>query len=50
MRVDSNGALWVAAEDGAHCFAADGSLLGKIKTDEVIANLCFGGAKKIDCS
>lgn len=46
MRVDASGALWVAAEDGAHCFATDGTLLGKIITGEVIANLCFGGGKK----
>jgi gluconolactonase len=46
LRVDGYGAIWVAAEDGAHCLAPDGTLLGKIHTGEVIANLCFGGAKR----
>lgn len=46
LRVDAASALWVAAADGAHCFGRDGTLRGKILTGEVIANLCFGGAKK----
>ena len=31
--------------DGVHCYAPDGTLLGKIKVPEVVANLCFGGRK-----
>jgi gluconolactonase len=46
IRVDERGSLWVAAGDGAQCFASDGTLIGKIKPGEVIANICFGGAKK----
>lgn len=46
IRFDERGALWVAAGDGAHCYAADGTLIGKILVGEVIANLCFGGAKR----
>lgn len=46
IRFDERGALWVAAGDGAHCYAADGTLIGKIFVGEVIANLCFGGAKR----
>jgi gluconolactonase len=26
-----------------HCLAADGTLLGKIRVPESVANLCFGG-------
>jgi len=46
LRVDERGSLWVAAGDGAQCFAGDGALIGKIFVGEVIANLCFGGQKK----
>jgi gluconolactonase len=46
IRVDERGSLWVAAGDGAQCFAPDGNLIGKILPGEVIANLCFGGSKK----
>ena len=30
-------------EDGVHCYAPDGTLIGKIKTPEIVANICFGG-------
>lgn len=43
MRVDVAGNLWSSAGDGVHCFASDGTLLGKILVPEVVANLCFGG-------
>ena len=43
IRFDSEGLLWCAAEDGAHCYAADGELIGKIKLPERAANLVFGG-------
>jgi gluconolactonase len=29
-----------------HCYAPDGTLLGRILLPEVCANLCFGGVKK----
>ncbi|ETA52875.1 SMP-30/gluconolactonase/LRE family protein [Ponticoccus alexandrii] len=44
MRCDVLGNLWSSAADGVHCFAADGTLLGKILVPEVVSNLCFGGA------
>ncbi len=44
MRVDTLGNLWSSAADGVHCFAPDGTLLGKILVPETVANLCFGGA------
>ncbi len=43
MRVDTFGNLWSSAKDGVHCFAPDGTLLGKILVPETVANLCFGG-------
>jgi gluconolactonase len=43
MRCDTEGNLWSSARDGVHCFAPDGTLLGKILLPEVTANLCFGG-------
>lgn len=42
IRFDSEGRLWAAAEDGAHCYAPDGTLIGKLKLPERAANLCFG--------
>jgi len=46
FRLDSAGNLWSSAGDGVHCFAPDGSLIGKIKVPEVVANVCFGGPKR----
>jgi gluconolactonase len=43
MRVDEHGNVWTSAEDGVHCYAPDGTLLGKILIPEVVANLTFGG-------
>ncbi|MBP0484606.1 SMP-30/gluconolactonase/LRE family protein [Sagittula salina] len=44
MRCDTAGNLWSSAADGVHCFAPDGTLLGKILVPELVSNLCFGGA------
>lgn len=46
LRVDAAGNVWSSAGDGVHCFAPDGTLLGKIRTGEPVANLCFGGPKR----
>jgi gluconolactonase len=35
----------LSAGDGVHCHAPDGTLLGKIRVPETVANLCFGGPK-----
>jgi gluconolactonase len=45
LRVDAQGNLWLSAGDGVHCHASDGTLLGKIRIPETVANVCFGGAK-----
>lgn len=45
FRFDIDGNLWTSAGDGVHCFAPDGTLIGKILTPERVANLTFGGPK-----
>jgi gluconolactonase len=46
FRLDSNGHLWTSAAEGVHCYHPDGTLLGKIKVPEVVANVQFGGPKR----
>ncbi|MFB2552819.1 SMP-30/gluconolactonase/LRE family protein [Ensifer soli] len=46
MRVDVEGNVWTSAGDGVHCFAPDGTLLGKILVPQTVANLTFGGPRR----
>lgn len=46
FRVDLDGNVWTSAEDGVHCYASDGTLLGKIGLPEPVANVEFGGPKR----
>jgi gluconolactonase len=46
FRCDANGHLWTSAGDGVHCYHPDGTLIGKIKVPEVVANVQFGGPKR----
>ena len=46
IRCDSNGNLWSSAADGIHCFAPDGTLLGKVLVPETVSNLTFGGPRR----
>ena len=46
FRLDEQGHLWTSAFDGIHCFHPDGTLLGKIRVPEKVANCCFGGPKR----
>ena len=46
FRVDTKGHIWSSAGDSVHCFAPDGTLIGKILVPEVVANVCFGGRKR----
>jgi gluconolactonase len=46
LRLDDTGRIWVAAHDGLHCLAPDGTLLGKLLVPETVANLTFGGPKR----
>ena len=45
FRFDRDGRIWTSAADGVHCLDQNGRLIGKIKTPELVANVCFGGAK-----
>jgi gluconolactonase len=46
VRVDTEGRLWAATNDGVHCLGPSGELLGKILVPEVVSNVCFGGPKR----
>jgi gluconolactonase len=46
FRLDEAGNLWTSAGDGVHCFSPDGTLLGKIKVPQTVANLTFGGPRR----
>jgi len=46
FRVDTKGRIWTSAGDGVHCFDPDGTLIGKIRIPEIVANCTFGGAKR----
>jgi gluconolactonase len=43
FRIDRNGNLWASSADSVRAYAADGTLLGKIRVPESVSNLCFGG-------
>ena len=42
FRCDEDGRVWTSAGDGVHCFEPDGTLIGKIRIPEAVANVCFG--------
>jgi gluconolactonase len=47
IRLDLDGRIWAGAgEDGVHCYAPDGTLLGKIRVPDIVANITFGGPKR----
>jgi gluconolactonase len=46
MRCDKSGRVWSSAADGVHCFAPDGTLLGKVLVPETVSNLTFGGPRR----
>ena len=46
FRLDEDGRLWTSAGDGVHCYHPDGTLIGKIRVPEVVANVVFGGPKR----
>lgn len=45
LRLDTESRVWTSAGDGVHCYASDGTLIGKILIPEIVSNVCFGGAK-----
>ena len=46
FRLDENGNLWTSGGHAVHCFAPDGSLLGKIRIPQAVSNLTFGGPRR----
>ena len=45
FRVDESGRIWTSAADGVHCYDPDGSMIGRIRIPEFVANVSFGGPK-----
>ncbi len=46
FRLDSEGNIWTSTGEGVYCYAPDGTLLGKVRVPEVVANVTFGGPKR----
>jgi gluconolactonase len=46
FRLDEAGRIWAATDDGVHCYTADGELIGKLRTPEILSNVVFGGLKR----
>lgn len=46
FRFDTDGNLWTSAQDGVHCYAPDGALLGRIRVPIMVSNLAFGGPRR----
>ncbi len=47
IRLDDAGRLWAAAlGDGVHCYDPDGTLIGRIRVPETVANIRFGGPRR----
>ncbi len=46
FRLDDAGRIWTSAGDGVHCYDPDGTLIGKIRVPETVANVVFGGRKR----
>jgi gluconolactonase len=46
FRLDEEGRIWSSAFDGVHCYEPDGTLIGKIKVPEIVANVCFGALRR----
>jgi gluconolactonase len=46
LRLDDAGRIWVGAGDGVHCYDPDGTLIGKLRVPETVANLVFGGRRR----
>lgn len=46
FRVDTDGRIWTSAADGVHCYHPDGTLIGRVRIPETVANVAFGGPKR----
>jgi len=45
FRLDTDGRIWTSAGDGVHCYLPDGTLIGKIRIPELVANVAWGGPR-----
>ena len=45
FRLDTDGRIWTSAGDGVHCYLPDGTLIGKVKIPELVANVAWGGQR-----
>jgi gluconolactonase len=43
FRVDRDGRLWTSTADGVECYREDGTLIGRVRIPEIVANVAFGG-------
>jgi gluconolactonase len=43
--VDADGRVWTSCAEGVLCYEPDGTLLGKVRVPEPVANVTFGGPK-----
>jgi gluconolactonase len=46
LRLDDAGRIWLAAGPAVHCFAPDGTRIGRLGVPETVSNLVFGGPKR----
>ena len=46
FRADDEGRIWASGADGVHCYDPDGTLIGKLRVPEVVANVTFGGYRR----
>ncbi len=46
FRVDRKDRIWTSAGQGVDCYDPDGTLIGRIRIPEGVANVTFGGPKK----
>jgi gluconolactonase len=46
FRLDQTGRIWTSAGDGVHCYHPDGTLIGKVRVPETVANVVFGGRRR----
>lgn len=46
LRLDVDDNLWISTGEGVYCYAPDGTLLGKIRIGQIVANLTFGGPRR----
>jgi gluconolactonase len=46
LRVDTEGRIWTSAGEAVGRYEPDGTLLGRIRVPEIVANVVFGGPKR----